>query len=81
MERVCFGRSGIHGWGLFARRNIQEGEMVSRAIRTYFFQERKSMTFPLLCWRMLKCNFFSGSWIPWGTSERNHCRLKGSKIS
>ncbi|CAI0546763.1 unnamed protein product [Linum tenue] len=26
--RVCFGRSGIHGWGLFARRNIQEGEMV-----------------------------------------------------
>ncbi|XP_061345692.1 histone-lysine N-methyltransferase ATX4-like isoform X2 [Gastrolobium bilobum] len=27
-ERVCFGRSGIHGWGLFARRNIQEGEMV-----------------------------------------------------
>ncbi|KOM41393.1 hypothetical protein LR48_Vigan04g159100 [Vigna angularis] len=26
-ERVCFGRSGIHGWGLFARRNIQEGEM------------------------------------------------------
>ncbi|KAJ7965359.1 Histone-lysine N-methyltransferase [Quillaja saponaria] len=27
-ERVCFGRSGIHGWGLFALRNIQEGEMV-----------------------------------------------------
>nr|XP_010924863.1 histone-lysine N-methyltransferase ATX4 isoform X2 [Elaeis guineensis] len=27
-SRVCFGRSGIHGWGLFARRNIQEGEMV-----------------------------------------------------
>ncbi|PNY15308.1 histone-lysine N-methyltransferase ATX4-like protein [Trifolium pratense] len=27
-ERVCFGRSGIHGWGLFARRNMQEGEMV-----------------------------------------------------
>ncbi|GMJ06454.1 Arabidopsis TRITHORAX 5, SET domain group 29 [Hibiscus trionum] len=27
-DRVCFGRSGIHGWGLFARRNIQEGEMV-----------------------------------------------------
>lgn len=27
-HRVCFGRSGIHGWGLFARRNIQEGEMV-----------------------------------------------------
>ncbi|KAL7002378.1 RING-type E3 ubiquitin transferase [Sarracenia purpurea var. burkii] len=26
--RVCFGRSGIHGWGLFARRKIQEGEMV-----------------------------------------------------
>ncbi|XXG89994.1 hypothetical protein AAC387_Pa12g1868 [Persea americana] len=27
-RRVCLGRSGIHGWGLFARRNIQEGEMV-----------------------------------------------------
>lgn len=27
-SRVCFGRSGIHGWGLFACRNIQEGEMV-----------------------------------------------------
>ncbi|RDX68313.1 Histone-lysine N-methyltransferase ATX5, partial [Mucuna pruriens] len=27
-ERVCFGRSGIHGWGLFARRTIQEGDMV-----------------------------------------------------
>ncbi|PWZ10689.1 Histone-lysine N-methyltransferase ATX4 [Zea mays] len=26
--RVCFGRSGIHRWGLFARRDIQEGEMV-----------------------------------------------------
>ncbi|CAK7349071.1 unnamed protein product [Dovyalis caffra] len=27
-DRVCFVRFGIHGWGLFARRNIQEGEMV-----------------------------------------------------
>lgn len=27
-HRVCFGKSGIHGWGLFARTNIQEGEMV-----------------------------------------------------
>ncbi|XP_024992805.1 histone-lysine N-methyltransferase ATX3 isoform X2 [Cynara cardunculus var. scolymus] len=27
-HRVCFGKSAIHGWGLFARRNIQEGEMV-----------------------------------------------------
>ncbi|KAM1070334.1 hypothetical protein ACFX13_002190 [Malus domestica] len=27
-DRVCFGKSGIHGWGLFARRDIQEGEMV-----------------------------------------------------
>lgn len=26
--RVCFGKSGIHGWGLFARRHIREGEMV-----------------------------------------------------
>ncbi|XP_057951607.1 histone-lysine N-methyltransferase ATX4 isoform X1 [Malania oleifera] len=31
-DRVCFGRSGIHGWGLFARRNIQEGEMVRRSV-------------------------------------------------
>ncbi|XWS46228.1 hypothetical protein CRYUN_Cryun14cG0046500 [Craigia yunnanensis] len=27
-HQVCFGKSGIHGWGLFARRNILEGEMV-----------------------------------------------------
>ncbi|XP_030489203.2 histone-lysine N-methyltransferase ATX3 [Cannabis sativa] len=27
-HRICFGKSHIHGWGLFARRNIQEGEMV-----------------------------------------------------
>lgn len=27
-ERVCFGKSGIHGWGLFARRRIREGDMV-----------------------------------------------------
>ncbi|KAL2556241.1 Histone-lysine N-methyltransferase ATX5 [Forsythia ovata] len=27
-DRVCLGRSEIHGWGLFARRNILEGEMV-----------------------------------------------------
>eukprot|EP00249_Psilotum_nudum_P020055 c27540_g1_i1 orf=387-5525(-) len=26
--RVCFGKSAIHGWGLFARRAIHEGEMV-----------------------------------------------------
>ncbi|CAJ2662995.1 unnamed protein product [Trifolium pratense] len=26
--RVCFGKSGIHGWGLFARRDIQEGDIV-----------------------------------------------------
>ncbi|KAK8970213.1 Histone-lysine N-methyltransferase ATX4 [Platanthera guangdongensis] len=25
--RVCFGKSRIHGWGLFARIDIQEGEM------------------------------------------------------
>jgi len=30
--RVCFGKSGIHGWGLFARRDIQEGEMVTSLI-------------------------------------------------
>ncbi|KAL9270832.1 Histone-lysine N-methyltransferase ATX4-like protein [Drosera capensis] len=28
LQRICFGKSGIHGWGLFARRSIQEGEMV-----------------------------------------------------
>jgi len=28
ISRVCFGRSGVQGWGLFAHRNIQEGEMV-----------------------------------------------------
>uniref|UniRef100_A0A2C9VU10 Histone-lysine N-methyltransferase n=1 Tax=Manihot esculenta TaxID=3983 RepID=A0A2C9VU10_MANES len=27
-HRVCFGKSGIHGWGLFARQKIQEGEMI-----------------------------------------------------
>ncbi|KAK9051400.1 hypothetical protein SSX86_028027 [Deinandra increscens subsp. villosa] len=27
-HRICFGKSGIHGWGLFARRKILEGEMV-----------------------------------------------------
>lgn len=27
-SRVCFGKSAIHGWGLFARRPIKEGEMV-----------------------------------------------------
>lgn len=27
-HRVCFGKSAIHGWGLFARRKILEGEMV-----------------------------------------------------
>ena len=27
---VCFGRSGIHGWGLFTRRSVQAGEMVSK---------------------------------------------------
>ncbi|XP_051145180.1 histone-lysine N-methyltransferase ATX3-like [Andrographis paniculata] len=26
--RICFGKSRIHGWGLFARRNIKGGEMV-----------------------------------------------------
>lgn len=26
--RVCFGKSRIHGWGLFACRSLQEGEMV-----------------------------------------------------
>ena len=31
-RRICFGKSQIHGWGLFARRNIQEGEMVHSTI-------------------------------------------------
>lgn len=42
MDRVCFGRSGIHGWGLFARRNIPEGEMVCNhwVFQTVFFMGR-----------------------------------------
>ncbi|KAL2345434.1 hypothetical protein Fmac_006719 [Flemingia macrophylla] len=28
IERICLGKSGIHGWGLFARRDLPEGEMV-----------------------------------------------------
>ena len=38
-HRVSFGKSGIHGWGLFARRNIQEGEMVRNTVvhRSHFF--------------------------------------------
>ncbi|XP_028791077.1 histone-lysine N-methyltransferase ATX3 [Neltuma alba] len=28
-HQVCFGKSGIHGWGLFAHRDIEEGEMVA----------------------------------------------------
>ncbi|XP_055828536.1 histone-lysine N-methyltransferase ATX4-like [Solanum dulcamara] len=31
-HRVCFGKSGIHGWGLFAKRKLQEGEMVAEYI-------------------------------------------------
>ncbi|KAL8111662.1 histone-lysine N-methyltransferase ATX5-like [Apium graveolens] len=27
-HRFCFGKSGTHGWGLFARTDIQEGEMI-----------------------------------------------------
>ncbi|KAG4913707.1 hypothetical protein JHK86_054140 [Glycine max] len=27
-QKVCLGKSGIHGWGLFARRDLEEGEMV-----------------------------------------------------
>ncbi|KAI5075023.1 hypothetical protein GOP47_0010984 [Adiantum capillus-veneris] len=27
-SRICFGKSAIHKWGLFARQDIQEGEMV-----------------------------------------------------
>jgi hypothetical protein len=32
---VCFGKSAIHGWGLFARRAIQEGEMVHTVLPTF----------------------------------------------
>nr|KYP50996.1 Histone-lysine N-methyltransferase ATX3 [Cajanus cajan] len=28
IQRICLGKSGIQGWGLFARRDLQEGEMV-----------------------------------------------------
>uniref|UniRef100_M1BJL3 Trithorax n=1 Tax=Solanum tuberosum TaxID=4113 RepID=M1BJL3_SOLTU len=31
-HRVCFGKSGIHGWGLFAKRKLQEGEMVAEYV-------------------------------------------------
>lgn len=34
-RRICFGKSRIHGWGLFARINIQEGEMVLELIRDF----------------------------------------------
>uniref|UniRef100_A0ACD5VDD2 Uncharacterized protein n=1 Tax=Avena sativa TaxID=4498 RepID=A0ACD5VDD2_AVESA len=27
-KRICCGRSGVHGWGLFAAKKIQEGQMV-----------------------------------------------------
>ena len=27
-ERILFGKSGIHGWGLFARRDIEQGEFL-----------------------------------------------------
>lgn len=35
--RVCFGKSGIHGWGLFARRKIQEEEMVLASTLLWFY--------------------------------------------
>ncbi|PHU23731.1 Histone-lysine N-methyltransferase ATX3 [Capsicum chinense] len=31
-HRICFGKSGIHGWGLFAKRKLQEGEMVAEYV-------------------------------------------------
>nr|XP_009763847.1 PREDICTED: histone-lysine N-methyltransferase ATX4-like [Nicotiana sylvestris] len=31
-HRICFGKSGIHGWGLFAKREIEEGEMVAEYV-------------------------------------------------
>ena len=27
-ERILFGKSGIHGWGLFARRDLEQGEFL-----------------------------------------------------
>jgi len=42
-KTVCFGKSAIHGWGLFARRAIQEGEMVHAVLPT-FPQYKLSMT-------------------------------------
>lgn len=54
-DRVCFGRSGIHGWGLFARRNIQEGEMVHVSlclnVSPDWFFEKAFYLFPKnICW-------------------------------
>lgn len=31
-HRICFGKSGIHGWGLFAKRKLQQGEMVAEYV-------------------------------------------------
>ncbi|KAK4362484.1 hypothetical protein RND71_017725 [Anisodus tanguticus] len=31
-HRICFGKSGIHGWGLFAKREFREGDMVAEYI-------------------------------------------------
>nr|GLL36179.1 histone-lysine N-methyltransferase ATX4-like [Ipomoea trifida] len=31
-QRICFGKSGIHGWGVFARRRIREGEAVGEYV-------------------------------------------------
>jgi hypothetical protein len=48
-SRVCFGHSGIHRWGLFARRDIQEGEMVPPQTLLYaieiFFRTRLHLKF------------------------------------
>ncbi|MCD7447927.1 hypothetical protein HAX54_036295 [Datura stramonium] len=31
-HRICLGKSSIHGWGLFARRKLQEGEMIAEYV-------------------------------------------------
>lgn len=48
-SRVCFGKSGIHGWGLFARRSLQEGEMVLIVLHVNFVGRQHCFSFIRVC--------------------------------
>lgn len=81
-DRVCFGKSGIHGWGLFARTNIQEGDMVNWiycSLLRFFLLAPLLSFYDLLfsacyfLWRLI--NHFCGpipKWTLW-----NICRWRG----